>query len=51
MAAEIQFDKTSPADVTAAVLAGIEAGAEDIFPDPMSIQVYASWRQDRKAIE
>ena len=51
MAAEIQFDKTSPADVAAAVLAGIEAGEEDIFPDPMSTQVYAAWRQDHKAVE
>jgi NAD(P)-dependent dehydrogenase (short-subunit alcohol dehydrogenase family) len=51
MAAEIQFDKTSPADVAAAVLAGIEACEEDIFPDPMSTQVYAAWRQDHKAIE
>jgi len=51
MAAEIQFDKTSPADVAAAVLVGIEADQEDIFPDPMSNQLYAAWRQDHKAIE
>jgi NAD(P)-dependent dehydrogenase (short-subunit alcohol dehydrogenase family) len=51
MAAAIEFDKTSPADVAAAVLAGIEAEQEDIFPDPMSTQVYTAWRQDHKAIE
>jgi NAD(P)-dependent dehydrogenase (short-subunit alcohol dehydrogenase family) len=51
MAAEFDFDKTSPADVAAAVLVGIEAGEEDIFPDPMSTQFYAAWRQDHKAIE
>lgn len=51
MAAEIDFAKTSPADVAAAVLTGIEANQEDIFPDPMSAQVYAAWRQDHKAIE
>jgi short-subunit dehydrogenase len=51
MAAEFDFDKTSPADVAAAVLAGIEANQEDIFPDPMSNQVYVAWRQDHKAIE
>jgi short-subunit dehydrogenase len=51
MAAEIEFDETRPADVAAAVLAGIEAGQEDIFPDPMSNQVYAAWKQDHKAIE
>jgi NAD(P)-dependent dehydrogenase (short-subunit alcohol dehydrogenase family) len=51
MAAEIEFDKTSPADVVAAVLSGIEAEQEDIFPDPMSAQLYAAWKQDHKAVE
>jgi NAD(P)-dependent dehydrogenase (short-subunit alcohol dehydrogenase family) len=51
MAAEFKFDKTSPADVAVTVLAEIEAGQEDIFPDPMSNQVYAAWKQDHKAIE
>lgn len=51
MAAEIEFDKTSPTDIATAVLSGIEAEQEDIFPDPMSTQVYAAWKQDHKAIE
>jgi NAD(P)-dependent dehydrogenase (short-subunit alcohol dehydrogenase family) len=51
MAAGIEMTKTSPADIAAAVLTGIEAGQEDIFPDPMSTQVYTAWRQDHKAIE
>jgi NAD(P)-dependent dehydrogenase (short-subunit alcohol dehydrogenase family) len=51
MAAAIEFNKTSPADVAAAVLAGIESGQEDIFPDPMSAQVYDTWKHDHKAIE
>jgi NAD(P)-dependent dehydrogenase (short-subunit alcohol dehydrogenase family) len=51
MAAEIEFDKTSPADVVAAVLSGIEAEQEDIFPDSMSAQLYAAWKQDHKAVE
>jgi len=51
MAAAVDFDKTSPADVAVAVLAGIKAAQEDIFPDPMSNQVYAAWKQDHKAIE
>ncbi len=51
MAAEIALDKTSPADIAAAVLAGIEAEQEDIFPDPMSTQIYAAWKQDHKAVE
>lgn len=51
MAAGIEIDKTSPADIATAVLSGIEAEQEDIFPDPMSTQVYAAWKQDHKAIE
>lgn len=42
--------KTNPAAI-AAVLSGIEAEPEDIFPDPMSTQLYAAWKQDHKAIE
>jgi NAD(P)-dependent dehydrogenase (short-subunit alcohol dehydrogenase family) len=51
MAAEITFPKTSAEEVARAIVAGIAAGQEDIFPDPMSQQVYAGWRQDHKAIE
>ena len=51
MAAEIEFDKTSPTDVANTVLLGIEAEQEDIFPDPMSTQLYGAWKQDHKAIE
>jgi NAD(P)-dependent dehydrogenase (short-subunit alcohol dehydrogenase family) len=51
MAAAITFAKTSPADVARAIVAGIAAGTEDIFPDPMSQQVYAGWKQDHKAVE
>jgi NAD(P)-dependent dehydrogenase (short-subunit alcohol dehydrogenase family) len=43
--------KTPPIDVARAILDGVEAGVEDIFPDPMSQQVYAAWRQDHKAVE
>lgn len=51
MLAGVEMAKTSPADITAAVLLGIEAEQEDIFPDPMSTQLYAAWKQDHKAIE
>jgi NAD(P)-dependent dehydrogenase (short-subunit alcohol dehydrogenase family) len=51
MADGFDFDKTSPADIATAVFAGIEAGKEDIFPDPMSVQVYETWNRDHKAIE
>ena len=51
MAAAITLPKTSPQDAAQAILAGIAAGEEDIFPDPMSRQVYAGWKADHKAIE
>lgn len=51
MLAGVEMAKTSPASVAAAVLQGIESGQEDIFPDPMSTQVYTAWKQDHKVIE
>jgi short-subunit dehydrogenase len=51
MAAEIAIAKTSPEDVALAIISGIEAEQEDIFPDPMSTQVYEAWRQNHKAVE
>jgi NAD(P)-dependent dehydrogenase (short-subunit alcohol dehydrogenase family) len=51
MAASIPIEKTSAADVAAAIVAGIQAGDEDIFPDPMSAKTYAAWRSDHKAVE
>lgn len=47
----VEMDKANPRDVATAVLKGIESGAEDVFPDPMSRSVYDSWRQDHKAVE
>lgn len=46
-----EMPKTPAADVARATLDGIEAGEEDIFPDPMSRQLYSAWRQDHKAVE
>jgi len=51
MAKEFPMAKTPPRDVAREVLEGVEAGAEDIFPDPMSKQVYAAWAADHKAVE
>jgi hypothetical protein len=42
---------TSPADVAHAILDGVEAGDEDIFPDPMSRDGHKAWRDDPKALE
>ena len=43
--------KTPAIDVARATLAGVDANEEDIYPDPMSQQVYAAWREDHKAVE
>lgn len=45
------MSKTPAIDVARATLDGIEAGEEDIFPDPMAQQLYSAWRQDHKAVE
>jgi short-subunit dehydrogenase len=47
----VEMPKTSPADVAKAIVAGLSEGREDIFPDPMSQQLYTAWRQDHKAVE
>ena len=47
----VEMPKTSPADIARAIVAGVVAGDEDIFPDPMSRQMYAAWAADHKAVE
>jgi NAD(P)-dependent dehydrogenase (short-subunit alcohol dehydrogenase family) len=47
----VDMPKTSPDEVAAGVLAGLSADEEDIFPDPMSRQLYAQWAADHKGIE
>lgn len=51
MIRSFEMPKTPAIDIARAVLAGIEAGEEDIFPDEMARQVYAGWKQDHKAVE
>lgn len=51
MLAGIDMDKTSPQIVAEAIVQGVNDGEEDIFPDPMSKQVYAAWSADHKAVE
>jgi len=51
MAREFPMTKATPLDVAREILAGIEAGVEDIFPDVMSKQVYGAWAADHKAVE
>ncbi len=51
MLAGVDAPKTSPGDVAAGILRGIESEEADVFPDPMSQSVYAQWRADHKAVE
>jgi len=43
--------KASPYDVANAILDGVEAGDEDIFPDPMARDGHRAWRDDPKTLE
>jgi len=51
MIAAVEMDKTSPQSMAEQVVAGLVEGTEDIFPDPMSTQLYGAWRDDHKAVE
>jgi len=51
MLAGVEMPKTSANDVARAIVQGISGDEEDVFPDPMSANLYAQWKQDHKAIE
>lgn len=51
MLAGVEMPKTSAEDVAQAIIDGVKANEEDIFPDPMSRQMYGAWRADHKAVE
>ena len=51
MLASVEMPKTSADDVARTIIAGVDAGEEDIFPDPMSSQMYAAWKSDHKSVE
>ena len=51
MADGIPFPKTSPAVVAQAILDGIEAGDEEVFPDAMAREMGGAFFQDPKALE
>ena len=51
MAANIPLDKTSPREVAHAILDGLEAGQEDILPDPMARQMGAAFFSGPKQLE
>jgi short-subunit dehydrogenase len=43
--------KTSPDEVAAAIVHGIDRGDEDILTDPMSREVFGRWLQNPKELE
>ena len=45
------MDKTSPRDVAEATLDAIEAGREDIFPDPFAVEFGTQFLASPKASE
>jgi NAD(P)-dependent dehydrogenase (short-subunit alcohol dehydrogenase family) len=51
MAAKIPSEKTPPREVALAILAGIERGDEDIFPDAVARQFGKTYFEDPKALE
>ena len=51
MTAGFDAEKTAPEAVARTVLDGLEAGKEDIFPDPASAEMYAGYRADPQAIQ
>jgi NAD(P)-dependent dehydrogenase (short-subunit alcohol dehydrogenase family) len=48
---ELALPKTSPRDVAFAILDGIEAGQEDIFPDPFAVEFGRQFASSPKASE
>ncbi len=51
MAKGIEMEKTSPEVTAENILDGIEAGQEDIFPDPMAVEIGKLWASDPKQLE
>ena len=51
MARELTFAKSTPRDVAFAILDGIEAGQEDIFPDSFAKELGALFLSSPKALE
>jgi NAD(P)-dependent dehydrogenase (short-subunit alcohol dehydrogenase family) len=51
MAASIPLAKASASDTAHGIIAGIEAGVEDIFPDPMSVGMGGLFLADPKGLE
>jgi NAD(P)-dependent dehydrogenase (short-subunit alcohol dehydrogenase family) len=51
MAAQLPLEKASPAAVAENVLDGVEAGQEEIYPDPFAAAFGSTYATDPKAVE
>jgi short-subunit dehydrogenase len=51
MVKDLPVPKASPREVAKGVLAGVERGEEEIFPDPMAQQMGALWNKSHKEYE
>lgn len=51
MAADVPFDKESPASVATRILSAVESGEEDVFPDPMAEGMGGLYFADPKGLE
>lgn len=51
MAAGLEMDKDTPQNVAKAIVNGLKEGAEDVYPDIMSVEVGAFYAQNPKGIE
>ena len=51
MAKGVEMEKESPENVAKNIIAGIQDGTEDIFPDPMAKQVGQGYASSPKAVE
>lgn len=47
----IDMPKTPAADIARAIIDGVAADSEDVFPDQMSAALYEQWKKDHKAVE
>ncbi|MFD0574915.1 Rossmann-fold NAD(P)-binding domain-containing protein [Dactylosporangium darangshiense] len=46
-----QFEKTAPDAVAKAILDGVEAGEDDIFPDPFAVALGKQFHASPKTVE
>jgi NAD(P)-dependent dehydrogenase (short-subunit alcohol dehydrogenase family) len=51
LAKDLPIDKASPVDTAEAIVQGIIAGQEDIYPDPTSNQLAGLWNSNPKGLE